>query len=194
LLQAIRAEGTNHDTPVIVVTVVPDQSVAAGFQVADILAKPVAPQDLVESLQRAKVQPSLAAPVLIVDDDEVASKLASSALQQAGYRAARASGCEEAMRLVETTPPAAIVLDLLMPGADGFEFLRRFREATGGLRTPVIVWTVKDLTHQERERLQATAQSVVLKGDGTAALLAELHAFVPLPRLAQRTREVLHAG
>jgi len=193
LLQAIRADGTNRATPVIVVTVVPEQGVAAGFQVDDILAKPVGPADLVGALQRVKIEPDQDGVVLLVDDDEVGSKLAVRALDEAGYRTTWASGAEDAMRSIKSHAPAAVILDLLMPGLDGYEFLRRFRATAPGRKTPVVVWTVKDLTHKERERLQATAQGVVLKGDGTAALLAELNAFVPVPRLIERRRGAAHA-
>jgi hypothetical protein len=63
-----------------------------------------------------------------------------------------------------------------------------------GRRTPVIVWTVKDLSRKERDRLQAAVQGIVMKGDGTAALLAELNAIVPLPVLQKRARQAAHAG
>lgn len=77
-----------------------------------------------------------------------------------------------------------MVLDLLMPGMDGFEFLKRFRRSRSGRGTPVIVWTDKDLTQEERVRLKRSAQAVVLKSQGTAALLEEVRTHVPLPHAA----------
>jgi CheY-like chemotaxis protein len=79
-----------------------------------------------------------------------------------------------------------VVLDLCMPGMDGFEFLERFRrtetEAGAGARTPVIVWTTKDLTPEERERLRVSAEAVVSKkGGGTATLLEVLAVHVRPP-------------
>jgi CheY-like chemotaxis protein len=66
---------------------------------------------------------------------------------------------------------------------DGFTFLERLRRTAAGHRTPVIVWTVKDLSADERRRLKASAQAVVQKGQGgTAALLAQLQAYVPAAR------------
>ena len=75
--------------------------------------------------------------------------------------------------------PAAVILDLSMPGMDGFEFLEHFRGTAAGRNTPVIVWTVKDLTAVDHGRLAAWAQAVVQKG-GTERLLEELRAHVPL--------------
>jgi DNA-binding response OmpR family regulator len=78
-------------------------------------------------------------------------------------------------------PPALVVLDLLMPEMDGFEFLRHFRSTATGRRTPVIVWTVKDLHPGEREALRASARVVVAKGDGPGALVRELEAHLSTP-------------
>jgi PAS domain S-box-containing protein len=192
LLQAIRGGGVNHDTPIIVVTVIPDKGLAAGFQVADILTKPVAAEDLVKSLRRTAVAVDGSSYVLIVDDDQSGSKLAARALEDAGYRHTWVGGAEDGLRAAARSAPAAVVLDLLMPDVDGFEFLHRFRGTPVGRRTPVIVWTVKDLSRQERTKLLAAVQGIVMKGDGTAALLAELNAIVPLPVLKKRTREAAH--
>ena len=71
-------------------------------------------------------------------------------------------------------PMSAVVLDLVMPEMDGWEFLRRFRAAGGAVRTPVIVWTARDLSAAERGALRASADGVVRKGDGSAALVEQL--------------------
>jgi PAS domain S-box-containing protein len=181
VLGAIRAEGPNRDTPVVIVTVVTDKGVAAGFHVHDILIKPVQAEDLLGSLARAEVAPNEARPILVVDDDPKARKLAERALKDSGYHPLCVAGAEAGLEAAAQTPPAAVVLDLLMPGMDGFGFLKRFRATAVGRRTPVIVWTVKDLTRKEREQLRAATQGLVLKGEGTAALLAELRDLVPLP-------------
>jgi CheY-like chemotaxis protein len=181
VLRAIRAEGPNRETPVVIVTVVADKGVAAGFHVHDVLIKPVPTEDLLGSLARAGVAPNEARPILVVDDDPKARKLAERALKDSGYRPLCVAGAGEGLEAAAETPPAAVVLDLLMPGIDGFAFLERFRATAVGRRTPVIVWTVKDLTGIERETLRAATQGLVLKGDGTAALLAELRDLVPLP-------------
>ena len=57
-----------------------------------------------------------------------------------------------------------MILDLLMHGMDGFEFLAQFRRTRGSHGTPVIVWTAKDLTQDDQRRLQRSAQAIVQKG------------------------------
>ena len=116
----------------------------------------------------------------MVDDDTAALKLAerSSARRVTG-RVCRANGSSPSKLPQE--PPAAVVLDLMMPEMDGFEFLRRFRATNQGRRTPVIVWTVKkDLSAEEREQLRTSARAILAKGEGTAALIEEIASHVPL--------------
>jgi CheY-like chemotaxis protein len=90
---------------------------------------------------------------------------------------------ESGLAAAREHPPSAIVLDLMMPGMDGFEFLHRFRLTPRGRRTPVIVWSAKDLSRPERARLQASANAIIHKGAGSAdLLLAEVQRCVPSPR------------
>jgi CheY-like chemotaxis protein len=119
-------------------------------------------------------------PVLIVDDDPRARRLMETMLQAIGYPSREAASAEEGLGIAERDMPAAVILDLSMPGMDGFEFLDRFRAMPAGRGTPVIVWTVKDLSAADQDRLAASAQAVVRKG-GTERLLEELRIHVPLP-------------
>jgi CheY-like chemotaxis protein len=183
VLKAIQAEGVNGEVPVIVVTVVAERGSAAGFRVHDYLLKPVRAEELLASLARTGIKPDGTRNVLVVDDDPKTLKLMETTLKQLGYRPICTPDAQGALRAAEEERPAAVVLDLLLPGMDGFEFLNRFRRSKSGHGIPVIVWTVKDLTEEERARLKASAQAVVLKSQGgTAALLEELRAYLPSPR------------
>jgi DNA-binding response OmpR family regulator len=113
--------------------------------------------------------------VLIIDDDPGAVRLVEPALREHEFQVTAVCDGASGLKAAAARPPSAVVLDLLMPGMDGFEFLRQFRLTDAGRNTPVIVWTVKDLQNVERVRLQASAQAIVTKGAGSAeALLAEL--------------------
>jgi CheY-like chemotaxis protein len=186
VLKALRAQGPNRTTPIIVVTVMADKGIASGFHVHDILVKPVAREDLLASLGSVGALADGTRQILVVDDDPAALKLAEVALTEAGYRARCCSSGETGLEAVREEAPVAVVLDLLMPEMDGLEFLRRFREDPGTRRTPVIIWTVKDLTLDEQVRLMGSVQAVVEKGQGTAALLEEVRVHVPLPVEADR--------
>jgi signal transduction histidine kinase/CheY-like chemotaxis protein/HAMP domain-containing protein len=118
--------------------------------------------------------------VLVVDDDLGCLRLMEATLGRSGFQTICRQDGEAALQAAAESPPVAVVLDLIMPRIDGFEFLERFRRTEAGRRTPVIVWTVKDLSAHDHARLRQTAHAVVAKGgDGAASLLRELNAFLP---------------
>jgi signal transduction histidine kinase/DNA-binding response OmpR family regulator len=178
LLKQIRAEGNNRDVPVVVVTVVAERGAAAGFAVEDVLRKPIDPQQLIGALRRAAVGSAGSGSVLVVDDDPSSSKLVSTTLKQLGYSPRCESNGAKALHSLRDSPPIAVILDLVMPGMNGFEFLEQLRADPIGKNVPVIVWTIKDLSVRERDFLRASAQAVVSKGLGGSGVLAELKAVV----------------
>ena len=181
VLRAIREDGPNMKTPVIVMTVVADEKALSAFPLHDYLVKPVLPEVLRQSLTRAGLVPDASSSILVIDDDPIALKQMGVWLKDIGYRAILRNNAIDGLAAAEQEKPALIVLDLIMPGLDGFGFLERFRTAAEGNRTPVIVWTSKDLSIEELRSLRATAQAVVRKGEGAAALLDQL-------------KEMLHAA
>ena len=146
-----------------------------------VFPKPFDGPQLLASLKRAHVEPEHGPTILVVDDQPDARKLAERTLKKLGYAPVCLATAEEALEQAKSDPPAAIVLDLMMPGMDGREFLRRLRRTKGGRATPVVVWTVKDLTPDEREELMSPVQAVIRKTDGPQALVTQLAVFVPAP-------------
>jgi CheY-like chemotaxis protein len=182
VLHHIRSQGPNRTTPVIVVSVLSDRDLGAGFRIEDILTKPVDRQDLLAILRRAAVAPDQDRPILVVDDDPAALKVVEAALRAEGYSVRSMTDPRAALELATAEPPAAVVLDLLMPNLDGFEFLACLRQSGAGRRTPVIVWTMKELSQEEWVRLNLSAQAVVVKAQGPAVLIQELRDLVPHTR------------
>lgn len=185
VLHRVRVEGKNRNTPIVVVTAIAEQGVVCGFSVQDYLQKPVNGPDLLVALQRVGVLPDKSGSILVVDDDPAALKLMEAALKKLGYPARYVTNAEDALALAETHRPAAVILDLLMPKVDGFEFLVRFRSVPENLTVPVVVWTMKDLTLVDRKRLQQVANAVIGKEAG-GSLLEQLRALLHSPpRLKQ---------
>jgi signal transduction histidine kinase/DNA-binding response OmpR family regulator/HAMP domain-containing protein len=179
VLEKIREGGKNREVPVVVVTVVAERGAVAGFAVSDILPKPIDQQALLDALVRAGVTPHRAGSVLVVDDDPGSRRLMSATLDRLGYRYRCEPDGESGLRAAAESPPRAVVLDLVMPGMSGFEFLERFRREPHGRLVPVLIWTVKDLGESELERLRSSAQAVVSKGEGgSGSVLAELAALL----------------
>ena len=95
----------------------------------------------------------------------------SATLEPLGYRVVCKADGPAGLAAAALRPPAAIVLDLMMPGMDGFEFLERLREDPRHVDTPVVIWSLKELTRNEELRLAASASAVVTKQGGPPAVL-----------------------
>jgi PAS domain S-box-containing protein len=176
VLHSIRAGGASQQAPVIVATIVAEREAAKGFPVQDFLVKPVAAEKLLQSLNHAGVGPNgEKKKILVVDDDPHTLKMAQAALQAGGYDAECHASAQTGLQAAAAAKFNAVVLDLVMPGIDGFEFLARFREMSPCKKTPVVVWTSKDITVEDRERLRNSAQSIAPKsGFGLDTVLQEL--------------------
>ena len=186
LLAQTRADVRNANLPVVVLTVVAEKGAVSGLRVSDVLGKPLDTAALLAALRRAGVSADRRGAVLVVDDDEGCLKLMEATLGRSGYETICRRDGEAALKAAAESPLIAVVLDLIMPRLDGFEFLERFRNTEAGQSTPVIVWTVKDLTDDDEARLRQTAQAVVMKGsDGAAALVRELDAVLPRRQASQ---------
>jgi CheY-like chemotaxis protein len=178
VLRDLRASTRNQNVPVVIITVVTSAGAVTGFAVHDILTKPVESAGLINALERAGVSPNSSGSVLVVDDDPGSLRLMAASLSQLGYTSACVSRAVEGLRLCERQAPMAVVLDLQMPEMDGFGFLEHFRRLPACRNTPVIVWTVKDLTQEDYARLQSSVQGIVGKGQsGNASVIEELRRF-----------------
>jgi len=102
--------------------------------------------------------------VLVVDDQPENVQLMADVLATAGYTTLAANGGPEALRLLETQRPQAILLDMLMPEMDGFELIRRIRGNPATADIPIMVITAMLVGDEERKRLDHEAQSIFQKG------------------------------
>jgi CheY-like chemotaxis protein len=191
VLHRIRLEGKNQQTPVIVVSVVAERGMMAGFSVQDYLTKPVNGRHLLQAFEQARVPPRKGSKILVVDDDPAAQRLMAVTLKELGYDIHASSGGEDALAFAAVEQPLAVVLDLVMPGVDGIEFLIRFREMVGNRSVPVIIWTMKDLTSGDHKRLREMAQCIVEKNNWRPSTFLEAmreliarHASLP-PRTSE---------
>ena len=178
LLRDIRAGERNRDVPVVVITIVAEGGAVTGFAVHDILSKPVDGATVIASLRRAGVSAGSGGSVLVVDDDPGSLRLMAASLQQLGFRSVCVERAIEGLRISEREAPLAVVLDLQMPEMDGFGFLNHFRRIPQCQHVPVIVWTVKDLSPADLERLKSTVQGILSKGQSGRSVVEELRRFV----------------
>jgi CheY-like chemotaxis protein len=112
--------------------------------------------------------------VLVVDDDAASRRMLRTMIEKEDCEIVEAADGEAALKLVAQSPPGMILLDLMMPQMDGFEFAERLHANPQWRSIPVAVMTAKDLTNDDRQRLNGFVSKVIQKGAGTGELLSAL--------------------
>jgi CheY-like chemotaxis protein len=109
---------------------------------------------------------------LVVDDDPEARERLRGLLAEEGWTVRTAENGRAALGLVAEGMPDLVLLDLVMPEMDGFAFLRELRARPAGRAAPVVVLTAKDITADDRRRLDGRADRVLQKGSTSLRDLA----------------------
>jgi CheY-like chemotaxis protein len=162
VLSALKADVELRDIPVVMVTVLAERGLGLSLGAVDVLTKPVDRADLMALLHRLLRRDG---PVLVVEDDAATRRRIRPTIEKMGLTMAEAVNGRSALSWLADNPaPAIILLDLLMPEMDGFEFLDAFTARAEWRDIPVIVITAKELTASERERLLGEAEKVIVKG------------------------------
>ena len=166
------------DTPVIMVTIIDDMKRGYALGAADFLTKPFEREQILKTLRR--FQPTEKPwDVLIVEDDENSRDLLVNIMQKSGWETREALNGLEALEQVEAKHPDLILLDLMMPEMDGFEFLERMREGDSTRTIPTIIITAKEITPEDRSRLSGYVDHLLAKGGfSKEALLEEVRTRV----------------
>jgi CheY-like chemotaxis protein len=138
---------------------------------SDFITKPIDRGRLVSVLRRYACR-AMPCRVLIVDDDEAARERVRPLLKAEGWAVDAAADGEAGLRMVAASPPDLILLDLMMPGLNGFEVAAELHRNPAWRGIPVVVMTAKDLTDEDRARLNGLVARVLQKGaDATGGLL-----------------------
>ena len=180
VLSAMKEDAALAEIPVIMATIVDNQSIAFSLGAADYLIKPIDRDRLVRAVEKCGPR---GAPrhVLIVEDDAPTSELMARALRQIDCTVTQAENGRVGLKRLNEALPDAILLDLMMPEMDGFEFIAQVRAESRFRHIPVIVVTAKTLTPEDLARLNGQIQHLVHKGEYSGkTVLAALDELVPL--------------
>jgi len=177
VIQELKADPTTRHIPVIMCTIVSEKEYGLSLGATDYLVKPILEDDLVAALERLDRTAGNHL-VLVVDDQVESRNLLRRVIEgQPGYEVVEATGGQEAITLVRQVRPHVIILDLMMPDIDGFAVLESVKADESTRSIPIIVVTAKDLTQEERDRLNKGVEALLQKGlFEQQALLADVAA------------------
>jgi len=174
-LKELKADAKLRDIPVIMVTVLNERGMAIPLGAADFMTKPVDRQRLTAILRDQCAGPSSGS-ILVVEDDLPTREMLCRSLASMGYMAHVAVHGRDGLDwLAEHPVPSLILLDLMMPEMDGFEFLRELRKRPAFVDVPVIVVTAKELTAEDVRILSGQTERIITKDQ---SYLTELAAAV----------------
>ena len=171
VLGALKSDPDLCNIPVIMVTVAPDRGIGLSLGAAEVMTKPVDRAELTSLLRQLL---SRNGPILVVEDDLATRETVRHTIEKMGLTVAEVTNGRLALSwLAENPAPALILLDLMMPEMDGFEFLDTFNSQADWRHVPVVVITAKQLTAAERSLLSGQARSVIKKGASIDSDVAE---------------------
>jgi signal transduction histidine kinase/DNA-binding response OmpR family regulator len=173
VLTALKADPTTHDIPVVMLTMVDNKSMGFALGASEYMTKPINRERLVGILKKYSPARDGNA-VLLVEDDEATREIMQSHLERDGWKVRTASNGLLALEAAAAEMPGLILLDLMMPEMDGFTFLEEFRKTPAARAVPVVVLTAKDLTAEDRARLNHSVERVLQKGANAEQELRDL--------------------
>ncbi len=177
VLTALKADPATADIPVIMLTVVDEKQIGFALGAADYFTKPIDWGRLNTALSKYRKATNHQS-VLIVEDDEQARDMLRRAMTKEGWQVIEAENGRKALERLNGLVPALILLDLMMPEMDGFEFMQRLRQRPDCRRVPVVVITAKDITEEDRRRLNGTVARILRKSNlSMKELVAEVQAL-----------------
>ena len=174
VLSAIQSNDKIKNIPVIMLTMADEPDLGFSLGATDYLTKPVNWNQLSSILKKHQIQ-SNSESIMIVEDDEITRDMLRKSLESNNFKVKSAINGKEALEKIKMAKPGLIILDLMMPEMDGFEFSEKLRENKDWLDIPVVVITAKDLTKEDHSRLKGNVEAIMQKGSySKKELLAEV--------------------
>ncbi|MBM4287690.1 MAG: response regulator [Deltaproteobacteria bacterium] len=180
VLSALKADPELADIPVVMLTIVDNKNLGYALGAADYLTKPIQRDRLLAILEKY-CPASEPATVLVVEDDTATREVIRHLLEKTGIQVTEAENGRVALERLALGQPTLILLDLMMPEMDGFQFVDYVREHEAWRAIPIVVVTAKDLTPEDRLRLNGYVTDIIQKdARGQEELLAEVSKMVKI--------------
>ena len=163
VLSRLKANPEISHIPVIMLSMIDNKSLGYALGADEYLLKPIDRQQIIKVIEKYKVKKSPSV-LLVVEDDSTTREMLKRQLETDNLKTLEASDGAQALTLMKSTKPGAIILDLMMHNMDGFEFIHKLQNHPDWQSVPVIVITAKELTGKEREFLNSRVQKIFQKG------------------------------
>ncbi|HEX6385398.1 MAG TPA: response regulator [Anaerolineae bacterium] len=168
VLSELKADPDLADIPVVIVTMVDDKQMGFALGAADYLVKPIDRRRLVNVInkyrQKNGASVDVSGHILVVEDDDSTREVLRRILEKEGWNIVEAENGRPALESMTISRPDLILLDLMMPEMDGFQFITELRQNPAWQSIPVVVITAKELTASERLQLNGYVERVLQKG------------------------------
>jgi PAS domain S-box-containing protein len=195
-MAALKEKPETREVPVIVTSVLrPMTEGPSGESIPPWIQKPVDETKLSHTLEQVLASHPRSARVLLVEDDMDLARVVIATLERHGMETFHAKTGREAIELSQKTNPDLLVLDLILPEVDGFEVVSWLRRHGRLCDIPLVVYTAKDLTEEDREQLRLGASEFLTKSQVSLEeferrVLGLLNQVIPEERNASPALEV----
>ncbi|RJR42835.1 MAG: PAS domain-containing sensor histidine kinase [Deltaproteobacteria bacterium] len=162
VLTELKADPALADIPVVMLTFVDNKNLGYALGASDYLTKPIQRERLLAVLEKYRRHPQ-PGPVLVVEDDPDTREILRRLLEKEGCQVIAAENGRVALERLAESQPMLILLDLMMPEMDGFQFIDRVRRHKNWRTIPIAAVTAKDLTKEDRARLNGYVQEIIRK-------------------------------
>lgn len=163
VLSSLKNDSVLSEIPVVMLSMIEDKHMGFALGAADYLTKPIN-RDKLSGLLRKYRRFSDESLVLVVEDEEGIRQFMRVLLERDGWSVMDAANGQEALAMIAERRPSLILLDLMMPEMDGFEFVSHLREVTEWKDIPVVVITAMELTANDYKRLNGNVTKIMRKG------------------------------
>jgi len=173
MLEKLQTTPEFADIPVVMLSALGDTDKALSLGAATVVGKPVDAAQLTAEIAML-LTPLPPDHVLLVEDDADSRTLVSRILEREGWLFRTVANGKSAVRALRKSPPAAVVLDLKMPGMDGFELLEVMQKKSEWAKIPVVIVSSMDITQEMRTALMPKVLAILQKGRFSREELADL--------------------
>jgi CheY-like chemotaxis protein len=163
VLQALKADPALRSIPVIMMTIVDDRNLGYTLGASEYMTKPIDRDQLSGILSKYRCL-SPPCPVLLIEDDENTRSMIRRMLRREGWAVTEAANGQEGLEAVASNRPTVILLDLMMPKMDGFDFITELHRHPEWRNIPIVVLTARDLSADDRRRLSGYVEKILSKG------------------------------